>query len=112
MSRLSLSLAVASFATFAVAAAATSPAASADRLVLADGRVVEGNVVKDGDVYRVSSRFGEAQVAAAEVKEWVKAKSLESEWRERLMRLLPSDYAGRADLAKWLEDNGRETEAR
>jgi hypothetical protein len=90
---------------------AFAPAARADVLELADGRTVEGRVVKDGEVYRVTSRFGEAEVAVKDVKTWVKAKAVEVEWRERLDRLAPDDHAGRAALAKWLAESGRPDEA-
>src|SRR5262245_56974870 len=96
----------------AAAFLAGAPEARADRLVLNDGRVVEGSVAKEGAVYRVVSRFGEAEVAAKDVHEWVKAKSLEAEWRERSAKLAADDHAGRADLAKWLLESGREPEAR
>jgi hypothetical protein len=103
---------VAVFAAAFSAAVALASAARADRLVLSDGRIVEGSVVRDGDVYRVASRFGEAEIAVKDVRDWVKAKSLETEWRERSAKLAPDDHAGRADLAKWLFDSGREMEAR
>jgi hypothetical protein len=90
---------------------ALAPSALADRLVLLDGRVVEGTVTKDGETYHVVSRFGAADLAAKDVKEWVRAKSVESEWRERLSRLSPSDHGGRAAIAKWLKDAGRDEEA-
>jgi hypothetical protein len=85
--------------------------ARADVLELADGRTVEGRVVKEGEVYRVTSRFGEAEIAAKDVKTWTKAKAVEVEWRERLEKLAPSDWVGRAGLAKWLAESGRPDEA-
>ena len=88
-----------------------SPAARADVLELTDGRSVEGRVVKEGEVYRVTSRFGEAQVPAKDVKAWTKAKPVEVEWRERLDRLAADDFAGRAALSKWLAESGRSDEA-
>ncbi len=90
-----------------LAAITTAPVAWADRLELADGRVVEGLVSKDGETYRVASRFGEAEFAAKDVKEWVKAENVESEWRKRAASLKDDDFAGRAALAKWLADAGR-----
>ena len=90
---------------------AFAPAARADVLELADGRRVEGRVVKEGEVYRVTSRFGEAEIVAKDVKTWLKAKAVEVEWRERLDKLAANDFAGRAALAKWLAESGRAEEA-
>jgi hypothetical protein len=87
--------------------AAAAPSALADRLTLADGRVVEGAVSKDGETYRVASRFGEAEFAAKDVKEWVKAETIEGEWRRRAAALKDDDFAGRAALSKWLTEAGR-----
>ena len=91
--------------------AALAPAALADTLELTDGRVVEGRVLKEGEVYRVTSRFGEAEVPAKDVKTWTKAKPVEVEWRERLDKLAANDFAGRASLSKWLAEQGRPDEA-
>ncbi len=98
---------VPSFAIASFALAALAPSARADRLTLADGRVVEGAVSKDGEVYRVASRFGEAEFAAKDVKAWVKGETVESEWRRRAAALAADDHAGRAELSKWLVDAGR-----
>lgn len=100
-------------ALYALSLAVVFPAgeARADRLVLADGRVVEGTVLLDGEQYRVASRFGESSVPVKDVKEWVKAKPVEVEWRERAGALKADDHAGRAALAKWLKDAGRVEEA-
>jgi len=87
--------------------AALAASARADRLTLSDGRVVEGAVTKDGETYRVASRFGEAEFAAKEVKTWVRAETIEAEWRRRAAALTEDDYAGRAALSKWLTDAGR-----
>lgn len=108
MSRLSLAF---GWVTLVVGATAARPVA-ADVLTLVDGRLVEGTVVKDGEVYRVVSRFGEAEFPASEVRDWAKAPSVESEWRERSARLAPDDHAGRAALAAWLVEQGRATEGR
>lgn len=94
-------------ACVAAAAAAFAPAARADRLVLSDGRVVEGVVTQDGETYRVVSRFGESVLAAKDVKEWVKGKTVDAEWRERAAALKPDDWGGRAALAQWLKEAGR-----
>jgi hypothetical protein len=91
---------------------AVAPSALADRLELADGRVVEGTVTKDGETYRVLSRFGESEVPAKDVRAWTKSKSFEAEWRERLAAVKPGDHAGRAGVAKWLLELGRTEEAR
>lgn len=86
--------------------------ARADVLELADGRAVEGLVTQDGDVYRVVSRFGEAEFAAKDVRAWQRGKSVEDLWRERSAALAPDDHAGRASLAQWLAAQGRDAEAR
>ncbi len=91
----------------AALAAGLAPAARADRLVLVDGRVVEGVVTKDGDSYRVVSRFGESVLAAKDVKEWTKGRTVDEEWRARAAAAKPDDFAGRAALAQWLKDAGR-----
>jgi len=91
--------------SFAIAALA--PAAHADRLTLSDGRVVEGVVSKEGEVYRVASRFGEAEFPAKDVTAWAKGETVESEWRRRAAALLPDDHAGRAALSTWLVEAGR-----
>ena len=87
--------------------AAGAAEALADQLTLADGRVVEGAVSKDGEVYRVASRFGEAEFAAKDVKAWVKGETVEAAWRRRAAALPADDYAGRAGLSKWLVEAGR-----
>jgi hypothetical protein len=86
--------------------------ARADILELADGRVVEGAVSKDGQEYVVRSRFGESRVAAKDVKTWTKSKPVDEQVREHLGRLAPDDAANRALLARWLVDLGREEEGR
>ena len=108
--RLSLSLP----STLCVVAlcAAAAPLARADRLLLADGRTIEGTVTKDGETYRVVSRFGESEIASKDVKSWEKSKTLDEEWRARAAKLKADDHAGRAALAKWLFDAGRVDEAR
>src|ERR1051326_2804190 len=80
-----------------------APASRADTLERNDGSVVEGRVTKDGETYRVVSRFGEAAIAAKDVKAWTKAKPVDVEWRERLSMLKPGDAAGRAEIARWLK---------
>ena len=92
-------------------ALAAVPAARADTLELADGRVVEGRVTKDADSYRVVSRYGEATIAAKDVKSWTRAKPVDVEWRERLAALKPGDTAARAEIAKWLAEAGRADDA-
>jgi hypothetical protein len=87
--------------------AAFAPQARADRLTLSDGRVVEGAVSKDGEIYRVASRFGEAQIPAKDVTAWVKGETVEAEWRRRAAALAVDDHAGRAALSKWLVEAGR-----
>ena len=87
--------------------AAFAPPALADRLTLSDGRVVEGAVSKDGEVYRVASRFGEAEFPAKSVTAWVKGETVEAEWRRRVAALAVDDHAGRAALSKWLVEAGR-----
>jgi hypothetical protein len=89
-------------ASAALLATVSARPASADRLELTDGRLVEGHVVKDGDLYRVTSRFGESTVPVKDVKVWTVAKTVDAEWRDRLAALKPGDFAGRAALAKWL----------
>jgi len=105
-----LSLSLATLAAFAVVALA--PSASADRLTLTDGRTVEGLVRKDGDVYRVISRFGESAIPVADVKLLEAGSSFEAAWRTRAEKLAADDHAGRAALATWLEAEGRPDEAR
>ena len=107
-----LRIAMSSAALAVALSAATAPAARADRLVLADGRTIEGVVTKDGETYHVVSRFGESELAAKDVKSWEKGKTLEEQWRARSAALAPDDHAGRAALAKWLFDAGRVEEAR
>lgn len=103
------SLALASV-SLGFAALGAAPAAMADRLTLADGRVVEGAVSKDGETYRVVSRFGETEFAAKDVSAWTKSETVENEWRRRAAMLKDDDFAGRATLAKWLTDAGRTDE--
>jgi hypothetical protein len=85
--------------------------AGADRLVMKDGTVIEGAVVKDGATYRVVSRFGEAAIAEGQVASWQKAPTLDAQWRERIAALEPEDHAGRAEVARWLKDQGLGEEA-
>jgi hypothetical protein len=96
----------------AFAAVLAFPAvARADVLELKDGRVVEGVVEKTGDAYTVRSRFGEATIAADQVKTWTKAKSVDAQWKERVASLAPDDAENRAVIAAWLKDLGRDEEA-
>jgi len=101
-----------SLALLALAAWGSVPAASADRLTLTDGRTVEGLVRKDGDVYRVISRFGESAVPVADVKSLEAGSSFEVAWRARAEKLAADDFEGRAALAAWLAAEGRPDEAR
>jgi hypothetical protein len=86
-------------------------AARADRLVMKDGRVIEGVVAKDGAAYRVASRFGEALVPEGDVATWEKGPTLDAQWRERVASLEPGDHGGRAEVARWLKDQGLGEEA-
>ncbi len=95
-----------------LALAVVAPEAAADRLTLTDGRTVEGLVRKDGDVYRVVSRFGESSVPAAQVKALEAGSPFEVAWRARAEKLAADDYEGRAALATWLASEGRPDEAR
>ena len=83
----------------------------ADTLELLDGRVVEGRVTKDGETYLVVSRFGEATIAAKDVKSWTRAKPIDVEWAERIAAAKPGDFAARAAIAKWLAEAGRTEDA-
>ena len=87
-------------------------AGRADVLELADGRLVEGVVVRDGDTYRVHSRFGTADIEAANVTAHTKALSIDEQVKQHLARLDPDDTANRALLAQWLLKIGRGDEAR
>jgi hypothetical protein len=51
-------------------------------------------------------------VPVKDVKTWTVAKTVESEWRERLAALKAGDHAGRAALAKWLLASDRPEAAR
>lgn len=84
--------------------------AHADVLELRDGRLVEGVVVRDGDVYVVHSRFGATEVPVADVKTREERPDLDTQIREHLARLDPDDTANRALLAQWLVKVGREDE--
>jgi hypothetical protein len=90
---------------------ALAAAARADRLELADGRVVEGSVTREGSDYRVLSRFGETVLPAKDVVKWTQAKSFDVEWRERLAAIPEGRLDERAALARWLAEAGRKAEA-
>jgi hypothetical protein len=98
-------------AVLVVLSLAAAPAALADRLELADGRVVEGVVAEEGDELRVTSRFGDSVLPRKDVVKWEKARPFEEEWRERLAAIPAADAAGRARLARWLSESGRPAEA-
>ncbi|MGE0190571.1 MAG: type IV pilus biogenesis/stability protein PilW [Planctomycetota bacterium] len=85
--------------------------ARADVLELADGRIVEGVAVRDGDVWRVASRFGVVELPAVDVRKHIAGPSLDAQIEQALRRLEPDDTAGRATLAAWLRDVGRLDEA-
>lgn len=85
-------------------------AAKADVLELVDGRLVEGVVVQQDDVYLVHSRFGIKEIPAAEVKVRRKAESIDAQVRAHLASLDPDDMENRALLARWLRDLGRTEE--
>ena len=55
----------------------------------------------------MASRFGEVEIAAKDVKEWLKGETVEAEWRRRADALQRDDFAGRAALSKWLVEAGR-----
>jgi hypothetical protein len=86
--------------------------AFADVLVLEDGRLVEGEVERQGDVFLVRSRFGVAEVPAAHVTEHLPAASLDQRIREHLATLDPEDTENRALFAGWLVEVGRADEGR
>lgn len=86
---------------------ALARAARADLLELADGRVVEGAVEETPEGYRVRTRFGEAQVARADVKTWTKGRAVDELVKERLASLAADDAENRARLARWLVELGR-----
>ena len=88
-----------------------SPAAS-DILELKDGRLVEGVVLKDGDTYFVTDRYGAVELAAADVKEHIKGKSVDQMVKEHVAKLKDDDVDGRLALAQWLEKVGRKEEAK
>ncbi len=90
---------------------AAAPAA-ADVLELKDGRLVEGIVVRSGDVYVVHSRFGVAEIPADRVKARHEARDLDAQIQEHVAALDPDDMANRALLAKWLVGVGREEEGK
>lgn len=87
-------------------------AAAADVVTLKDGRVVEAEVVREGDVVRLVSRFGDVAVPAADVASIEAGQSVETMWRARSAALAAGDHAGRAELAAWLVAAGRATEGR
>jgi tetratricopeptide (TPR) repeat protein len=86
--------------------------ASADILELKDGRLVEGVVLKDGETYFVTDRYGAVEVAAKDVKEHIKGKSVDEMVREHVAKLKDDDVEGRLALATWLEKLGRVEEAK
>lgn len=94
-----------------VASALFATEASADILELKDGRFVEGVVLKDGDTYRVTDRFGVVDIAVKDVKTWTKGKSVDDMVKEHLARLGPEDVKNRVHLATWLTKLGRGEEA-
>lgn len=108
-SRLPVRLLVASLALATLAL--TAGPSLADTLVLKDGRIVEGMVVKQDADYLVLSRFGPSLVKAADVREHNKAKPVDEQIREHLAAVPVEDTANRARLATWLKQIGRETEA-
>ncbi len=94
------------------AAAARAPEARADLLELKDGRVVEGAVEEAGDAYRVRTRFGEALVPRADVKQRTVGRTVDELVKERLASLAADDAENRARLARWLVELGRADEGR
>ncbi len=104
-------IALYALATAGLLACLTTPA-SADILELKDGRLVEGVVLKDGETYFVTDRYGAVEVPAGDVKEHIKGKSVDAMVREHVAKLKGDDAAGHLALAQWLHRIGRKEEAK
>lgn len=87
--------------------------ALADKVILQDGRVLEGQVLTQTEDYiLLKTRFGEMKLAKSEIKEIVKQKTPEEVYQEKSAALSKDDVAGRLTLARWCGQNGLHAQAR
>jgi hypothetical protein len=96
-----------------LAACAQASIATADRVVLVSGAVLEGKVERDGDKVVVETDSGKVALPADMVKRIEASHSDVQEFEARLARLARDDVAGLLALANYCRDHempARETE--
>ena len=99
------SLLIASSLLVSIALIGLAPA-QADILHLKSGRVVQGRVVKDGDMYEVETKKGKMKYPEKMVEQVVEKKTHVDEFHEQADALKDTDSAGRADLGRWCLKRG------
>jgi len=99
-------------ALLALAIAASASHARADRLLLADGGSVEGEIRKEGGVYHVKLPSGiEVSFPQERVLRIESASDARARYEKRLRALEETDVAGHYKLASFCLDNGLRGEA-
>lgn len=104
---LAIGLLLVTAATFAVRATPPSGLALQDRvLLLRNGHVLEGKIVRDGQRYYVTLPHGEIRVKESDVL--LVCKTLDECYHRRRLALPSSqiDVRGHLDLAEWCIDHG------
>lgn len=87
--------------------------ASADKVVLHDGRSFEGKVVeKTDDHIVIKTRFAKMKFARGEIKEVTYSKTPRDIYAERKARLKAGDAEARWELARWCVSKGLRKEAK
>lgn len=86
--------------------------AAADLIVMKDGKLHEGEALKDGAKVVIVTRFGPLEVKAADVERIVKGTSIDEQVAGVVSGLAEDDAQGRLALAEGLARIGRGEEAR
>jgi hypothetical protein len=79
-------------ALFLLAAAAWIPSARADVLLLADGKIIEGEIADRGESYEVKSKYGTLTIKKSEVKKIVRNPAQAAAEAEILQKLARESY--------------------
>jgi hypothetical protein len=88
------------------------PAATfADRVHLKSGRVLEGEVIDQGDKIEIKMSYGSATVSKEDVVSIEPVKSPAAEYQEKAAALAADDAEGHFQLGRWCEERGLKDEA-
>jgi len=84
----------------------------ADRVHLKNGRVLEGEVIDQGDKVEIKMSFGSATVPKEDVESIEPVKGATTEYQEKSAALAADDAEGHFQLARWCQERGLKEEAR